>query len=147
MKITSRELPIEEAEKLLTVPPFDKVGYLPNLAHTRIAVSEDEDGKILAYCYVFDAVHIEPLWISPEHRNVPKVMHGIWDTVHKILKDDSIEMAFATIADEQSLTHIPMFMKLGFKPIPARLYFLITNPEEESQAVLVMKKLSEDQDG
>lgn len=140
--ITSRELPVEEAEKLKTVPPFDTIG-IPNLAHTRIAVSEDEDGNILSYCFVADAVHVEPLWIDPKHRNTPQVMFGIWNTVHKILDKAGVDVSFAVIADEQSITHIPMFMKLGFKPVPARLYFLVTNPEEEAPAIEAMKKLAE----
>lgn len=87
------------------------------------------DGKIVAYWPIIVTVHVEPLWISPEHRHNRQVAKLLVQQVFETLKAEGITLAFGMIADEDFVQNFPMAAKLGFQKAPGDLYF-IQVPEE-----------------
>lgn len=130
MELSVRELPVEEWSKLLTMPGlYHDLGYLPAPEHNRIVVIEDEAGEILGYWGAFTVVHVEPVYIRPEHRLRISVVRRLWEGMDKLLKDLQVPGAVAVISDEDAPVNLPMATKIGFTKVPGSLYYL--NLEKE----------------
>src|SRR5258708_4293676 len=97
--LTVRELPASEFPRLASVEPFDKLGF-PKPATSRVIVGEDSEGGIVAYWCVFAAIHVEPVWIHPEHRARPGLIRRLWESVRGVLVASREEIAFCNIFDE-----------------------------------------------
>lgn len=123
-----RELPPEEWDRLTPFPPFD--GGLPNPEHSRIIVAElgGPGGALVAFWGMFSAVHVEPLWIHPDHRKRPGLIRRLWLTVRQTLLDLGIHTAFAAIADRDAAQNVPLAMRIGFDRFSGDLYFVQLQP-------------------
>ena len=123
-----RELPPEEWPRLAPYPPFNR--GLPNPEHSRIIVAElgGPGGELVAYWGIFTAVHVEPLWIHPDHRRRPGLIRRLWLTVRQTLLDSGVLTAFAAIADRDAAQNIPLAMRIGFDRFAGDLYFVQLQP-------------------
>lgn len=107
---------------MLAFQPFDTQG-LPPPETTRIIVAElDGPGTpIIAYWCVFTAIHVEPVWIHPDHRGRAGLVRALWRTIRGVLNGQS---AFACIFDADAPRSAPLARKLGMEKLPGDLYFL-----------------------
>jgi hypothetical protein len=99
-----------------------------------IAVVE-VDGQIVAYWVVWYALHVEPLWIHPDHRHTPSVVQGIIGEMQTIVESTGEPAAFAVLEQESLDALAGAAGKLGFHPAPGMLYYVVVPPaaaEEES---------------
>jgi hypothetical protein len=126
-----RELRPEELDALTAVPPFNEVGLGTEDRDTVRVVGAIRDGKIVAYWMLFDTVHVEPLWISPEERGNPALIRQIWEKVRGILDRCGVPIAFAVIGDGALGTNAPMAARLGFKPLAGNLFYLLVDRARE----------------
>lgn len=94
------------------------------LADMTIAVVE-VDGRIVAYWVVWTALHLEPLWIAPEHRKSPPVVSGLVGALQQAVEATGETVAYCEIADENLPVIGPMASKLGFHEAPGKLYYLL----------------------
>lgn len=121
--VTVRELPSEDWGRLLDFEPF-ATGGLPPADHWRICIAE-EDGQIVGFTCLYQAVHFEPIWIDPSHRHQPGLFAGLWQASKQILDEHGVQMIFACVPDslpqQQRLVE-----KVGFLPQPGQLYIVET---------------------
>lgn len=130
--IIIRELPPAEYERLRGVGLFE-IFALPNMEHTIPIVGQNaRTGEIEAYWLVFDAVHVEPLWIAEKHRKKAGFARRLWGAVQSALVARNVPIAFACIADNDAAQNLPQATRLGFKKIPGSLYFVEVKPEGEA---------------
>jgi len=117
--VTVRELPPEEWSRLASYEPFAS-GGIPPAAHWRIVVAE-EAGVLVGFTCLYEAVHLEPVWIAPSHRHQPGLFAGLWRESRRILDANGVQMIFAVVGD-----HLPqqqaLVERFGFTPAPGRLY-------------------------
>ena len=117
-----RVLDPDEHGFLIGLGPFEDRG--PDPATSLVVVAEDEQGKIIGYWCAFNAVHLEPLWVAEAERSNGVGM-AMWTGLRQVLKEHGIANAFAMIADEDLLTHLPLAVgKLGFKRVPVSTLFI-----------------------
>lgn len=135
---TTRELLRSEWHKLLTVPPFNTLGELPNPDHARVAAIFDDDDNIKAYWYIFDAIHVEPLWISEEYRKKPMLAKELLSLVRTMLAEANATVAFGIIKTEDFITHVPMAQRLGFKAVPGNLFYI--SPDNKALNELINRR-------
>lgn len=117
-----RDLPVAEWGKLAQVP----LGISPDPSIYRAIVCE-ENGQIIACWFAYQATHVEPVWIHPDHRKRPGVIRRLWSTVVQLLKDCNVDIAFCTVADEVAMTSLPLVLRLGFKKVPGDCFYLDPN--------------------
>lgn len=128
MSIEVGELPVEHWNLLLSVPPYDTLGGLPDPNHTRVVVMIDTDiQKIVGYWHMFDAIHLEPLWIAEEYRHRPKAGIKLWNKILELLDRAHAKVAFAFIDDADIPKNLPLAKKLGFRQIPGACYWISTD--------------------
>lgn len=134
-ELVVRELPPEEFDLLLQSPLFQQFG-LPNLQHTRVVVAQEVGtGKLAAYWMIYDAVHVEPLWIDDQHRKRPGLARQLWGGVQRVLEQTDANTAYATIADQDMAMNLPQATRLGFKKVPGALFYITVKGSEEGNAV------------
>jgi hypothetical protein len=121
--LTVRELPSGEFPRLASVEPFDKLGF-PKPETSRVVVGEDAAGRVVAYWCVFAAIHVEPVWIAPEHRSRPGLIRRLWEQVRSVLGASGEKIAFCNIFDEGLPVKEAMAARLGFQKLPGSLYFI-----------------------
>lgn len=124
-----RELKPEEYPLLAKVGLFEQTG-LPSLEQSKVIVGITSDKQIAAYWIVFDAVHVEPLWIRDDYRKNPGVGRRLWTAVQKVLLECKVKMAFAMIADGDAAINLPQATRLGFQRVPGQLYYIEVKPDE-----------------
>lgn len=131
-EVTIRELGPEEMHVLATLPPFNVEG-IPAFGHTRIVVAQDvEGGNIVAYWFIFDAVHVEPLWVDPNYRKRPGMARRLWGRVREILEETKVPGAFAMVHDADAMPNASQAIRLGFKRLPGDLYYLRVSDGREA---------------
>lgn len=128
---TLRVLPDEDYPRLLAFEPF-ATGGLPSPAVSRILVAE-LGGDIVGFWGLFNAVHVEPLWIHPDHRSRPGLIRRLWTAVQSELRAAGVFTAFACIADRDAAQNVPLALRQGFERVPGDLYMIrLASPEKES---------------
>lgn len=105
--------------------------HLPDPAHTRIGVIEDATGAIKGYVVLFDALHVEPVWFDEDIRNRPKAGAKMLEWVVREVKATGADSAFGIILEADQATVAPFAAKLGFTPLPGKLYAVRVAREEE----------------
>lgn len=116
-----RVLDPSEYHRLAGLGPFTEE-LLPDES-TVIVVAEDDDEQILGYWCAFNAVHLEPLWVVEAERGNGVGM-ALWGGLRKLLEGNGVVSAFAMVADEDVMTHLPMARKIGFKRVPVSTLFI-----------------------
>lgn len=118
-----RTLAPEEHDRIVGHGPFEDAVVGPNPEHSTVVVAEDSDGKILGYWCAFNAVHVEPLWVSPSVRT-NGVGKKLWGKLQEVLHENYVPNAFAIVMDEDLHTHLPMAHGIGFRRLPASVLFV-----------------------
>ena len=121
MKPKIRVLDPEEHEKLIGLGPFQDRG--PDPATSVVVVAEDDAGRVLGYWCAFNAVHLEPLWVAEKERGNGVGM-SMWKGLREVLVAHGVSSAFAMVADEDAMTHLPLAGKLGFQRVPVSTLFI-----------------------
>jgi hypothetical protein len=115
-----RELPPEEFPRLRTVLEEYREGVDERTA--KMVVAEDETGAIVATWGIFATVHVEPLWVAPQHRKNPGLIRGLWSAVSTILHRTSQKVSFAVLNRESPA--LPLAERLDFEKIDGSLYWV-----------------------
>jgi len=103
---------------------------LPDPDHTRIGVVEDATGAIKGYVVLFDALHVEPIWLDPDIRHQPKTGAKMLDWMVRKLRSCGAESAFGIILEADQATVAPLAAKVGFTPLPGQLYAVRVERED-----------------
>jgi len=113
---TVRKLPFDEWHRLLELDGW--LGELPRKGHAVVHVTEDNLGDIIAFWWVLQVYHIEPMWIREDHRGglIPR---RLWAAVQGFLDKCSIFKAFC---HTEILPVEDYLERLGMKPLPTRMY-------------------------
>lgn len=91
----------------------------------------EEGGQILGYWCLYNAVHLEPLYLDPEARHRHGVVRALWGGVLGRMRELGITAAHATVGDADLATNLPLATKLGFQVIPGTALFLdVTGAKE-----------------
>lgn len=131
MTITTRTLPPDDAHLAIEAggPLQELQVQADKLREMSIAVVE-VDGVIVAYWVVWYALHVEPLWVHPDHRKSPGVISGIVAEMQRIVEATAEPAAFCVI-ESQNLAEIGGYAtRLGFLEAPGRLFYLVLQPAE-----------------
>lgn len=143
-----RELQAEEWGRLSELPQEVFASFHPDPAIFRAIVVE-EAGRLIACWFAYNAAHVEPVWIHPDHRKRPGVVRQLWGKMIGMLQEHDVPIAFCTIADDAVMQSLPQALRMGFTRIPAMCYYLDlssvafkehaakvtrTDPEPEEQA-------------
>jgi hypothetical protein len=110
--ITVRELPVEEYHRLPS-----EVSCPPEM--TRFAVAE-KDGEIIAYWRLAQVIHLEPIWIHPNHRK-GFLVRRLWKQVLSILDVCGISSAFCFSDRDDIADYV---QRLGLIELPYRTFQL-----------------------
>lgn len=89
------------------------------------------DGKIVAYWVIWYALHVEPLWITPEYRKHPAVVGGLVRQMQQVVEETLEPAAFCVIEAENLEAVAPYADRLGFQQAPGKLYYLVLQPVPE----------------
>ncbi len=123
-EVIIRELGPDEVHLLYTLPPFNVEG-VPAFGHSRVIVGQDkETGAIVAYWFIFDAVHVEPVWIDFNFRKRPGLIRRLWGKVREVLEESKVPGAFAMVDNAAVMPNASQAVRLGFKRLPGELYYL-----------------------
>lgn len=98
---TSRELPVEEWDKLLSIPPYDHMGLPSKAGDWKILVIENQTGEIVMTSATQVQVHWEPWWAREDARKNPVVTRMMLELGLSTLEEFGIPYAFCTVADAQ----------------------------------------------
>lgn len=131
--VTTRILDPEETQRAIDAGgPLAEVGATAEgLKEMRVAVAE-VDGAIVAYWVVWYALHIEPLWIHPDHRRAPRVVAGIVQEMERLVGATGEPSAFAVLEQENVDLLARAAMRLGFHEAPGKLYYVVVQPPVEA---------------
>ena len=119
-----RVLDPDEHGLLVGLGPFKDRG--PDPAGCAVVVAEDDHGRVIGYWCAFNAVHLEPLWVAEAERDNGVGM-AMWAGLRQLLDENGVANAFAMVADEDVMTHLPLAAKLGFQRIPVSILFISLN--------------------
>lgn len=125
--ITRRTLAPEESQKAIDAggPLHDLQLDATRLAEMSIAVVE-VDGVIVAYWVVWYAMHLEPLWVHPDHRKSPAVIKNIVAQVQDIVVASEAPAAFCIVEDVEAGEAVAQYAdRLGFQQAPGQLYYVV----------------------
>lgn len=119
-------LPPEEIQRVIDMPgPLHDLQVDPEkMREMRVAVVE-VDGEIVAYWVAWYALHLEPLWIAPEHRKTLSVVKGIVAQMQEVTEASGEPSAFCTIEAENLPVVSDYAERLGFLEAPGKLYYLV----------------------
>lgn len=121
---TTRLLPVEEWDRLL-VYPFATNG-LPNPDFTMILVAEDGAGEIVGIWAVMTAVHLDGLWVHPEHRGT-SIAGRLLTEMKAVLRRYKLWLSFTIVSDPAVMV---LAHKAGFVRAPGDLWMLNLPPDE-----------------
>lgn len=131
---TKRELPVEEWDRLLTIPPYDHMGLPSTAGDWKILVVENADGEIVMASATQIQVHWEPWWTREDVRKNPVVVRLMLELGLTTLETFGIPYAFCTVADAQPEVRAAVEHMGGIRA-PGDLYLIDT----EALATTLMK--------
>lgn len=91
------------------------------LDQTRVLGVETDEGQLVAYWMVFQAVHLEPLYIAAPYQKSAATARALVSGMRDLLRVEQIGLAFAVVEDAENEG---MAGRLGLQPVPGRLFFL-----------------------
>ena len=114
--LTLRQLPPEEWAAKLGHLPFAE-GGLPDPTLAAILVVEDESGAVIGVWAAMTAVHLDGLWVRPDHQRTGvagKLLHGMTDLLQRL----GIAVSFTIVQD---LGVLCLAAKAGFTRVAGDL--------------------------
>ena len=115
---TTRRLPVEEWERLRAYP-FATHG-LPNPDLTLILVAEDATGTIVGIWAAMTAVHLDGLWVHPDHQGTT-IAGRLLKGMKALLRQYGLWITFTVIQDAQVMV---LAHKAGFVRATGDLWIL-----------------------
>ena len=110
------------------MPPEALAGHsLP--AGSVAAGAIDSSGRIVAVWCAITVVHLEPLWISPEHRHSPFILRRLWGALRDALRDLGVRHTLTVISPDVPVT-ARIAERLGAERMPGDLYTLNVTEEK-----------------
>lgn len=141
---TRRELPVEEWDRLRTIPPYDQMGVPQRwqdpdgtwqaAGDWKILVIENSAGEIVMTSATQVQVHWEPWWTREDVRKNPVVVRLMLELGLTTLETFGIPYAFCTVADAQPEVRAVVEHMGGIRA-PGDLYLIDT----EALATTLMK--------
>ncbi len=151
--IKRAEVRVLSQEEIIYYYQFPPLCQIPFPGNCSIVIGEipeplivpkyGEDGKptgemiqvapttVIAYWFVLLTVHVEPMWISPEHRGRAGLIRRLWKTVRNLLKESNVQVSFAIMDDGEVTGQVSESLeaatRLGFERAPGHLYFVRTD--------------------
>lgn len=122
---TKRELPVEEWDRLLSIPPYNSMGLPSTAGDWKILVVENQAGEIVMASATQVQVHWEPWWAREDVRKNPVVVRLMLELGLATLEEFGIPYAFCTVADDQPEVRSVVEHMGGIKA-PGDLYLLDT---------------------
>ena len=83
----------------------------------------DEAGGVAAIWAMIPVVHLEPLWISAEHRKSPTIIRRLWNLVSDAMSAMGLKAAVAVILDSKVETR-RVADWLGAEELPGRVFMV-----------------------
>jgi ribosomal protein S18 acetylase RimI-like enzyme len=114
----TRVLPVGEWERLLELP-FGANG-LPDENFAIIIVTEDPTGAIVGVWAAVTAVHLDGLWVDPNHRDTP-IAGQLLRQMKATLQEKGVAVSFTLIQDTDVMV---LAHKAGFVRSPWDLWQL-----------------------
>jgi hypothetical protein len=115
--MTIRELEPWEWGRLEGHPLFKDTG-LPNPDLTKILIAETEAGEIVGLWCMVQVVHIEPIWIAPEHRN-GMLLGRMWRKMRVFLDHLRLDVVFCFSQRSDTDNYLT---RLKFRELPYRTF-------------------------
>ena len=100
----------------------------PEKLTDKIFTVVEVDGRIVAYWMIWKALHLEPLWIHPDHRGNAGIGRALIQQTLGVAAALGEAAAFA-VMDPQGMG-AGQIERLGFQPAPDRLYYLVLPPAQ-----------------
>lgn len=140
-EVVIREITPEEYGALAGLGLFQQFAVPPPDQSRCVVAQRVSDYKIVAYWFVFQAIHVEPLWIDPEYRKRPGLIRRLWTGVQEVLEDVFSKLglrpvAFCVIGDASAANVLPYATRLGFKRVPGSLFFVDVRAEGDTTGPL-----------
>lgn len=123
---TARLLPMDEWWRLDGRPPFTD-GLPTDDQHWLIPVVEDDQGRIVASCAIFDTVHWDCFQIDEDAQKNPAVFRQLLTLSIATLQGYGVPVAHLTVADDRPDLQA-MVERFGFVKAPGSLYILAVPP-------------------
>lgn len=120
--LTTRVLPTEEWDRLLTFEPFASDGLPDRPDLWRIGVVE-RDGQIVAFSALFTTVHWDLFHVEPADQGNPAVFKALLERGLRTMVEHQIAVVHTTVASPQPVLEA-MLERFGFVETPGRLYYL-----------------------
>lgn len=79
-------------------------------------------GRLLGYWPIWQAVHIDGIWLDPTTRDHPGALRSLLDAAFATLQSNGVSLAFAVLADDAE--SLAQAQRLGFVRAPGNLYTL-----------------------
>lgn len=123
-------LPADQIDRLREAGgPLAEQTDLTYLASKGSVAVVELDGQIVAYWVVFYALHAEPLWVSLTARHNAAVLRALVQQLEQLLDNVGDPVGFAIIQEDEILEQGAKYARrVGFKPVPGTLYYLIREP-------------------
>lgn len=126
MSYQARLLPPEEwAEKLAGTDAGVLSAHLAP-ADTRMLVVE-QDGTVVGTWVVTREVHVECVWIHPDHRHAPGIVRRLITGMYRIARDWHARIVWTGALTDEVRT---LITKLGGQPLPGQMYALPVRGDE-----------------
>lgn len=121
-------LPPDQIERLREAggPLADREMY-PSLARLTAMTCPvvEVDGQIVAYWILWQALHVEPLWIHEDHRQAPGIARGLVEEVFQAIAAAGEQTAFSVVEDATLAVIGSYAARLGFQEAPGRLFYIV----------------------
>ena len=129
---TVRVLPPDEWGEKVTSGELAHYPILPDPEYSYLLVVEDAEGRIVASWFAQNEVHLEGLYLAPEHRKKGRTIQTLlFAGMLETLRRGQIA-AVLTLAQDPSILHLAQHA--GFVEVPGTLLQLVLSPPEpESQ--------------
>jgi hypothetical protein len=125
-----RALPPEEWTEKIAAGELAHYPVLPDPQFTIIVVVENTEGVIVASWLAMNTVHLEGLYIDPNHRQSVGVAVRLFSGMIEALQRAGVPQAL-TIASSPTIAR--MAETAGFAPIDGDLYRLLIPPSVEDR--------------
>lgn len=117
--MTTRLLPASEWSRLAGTELAAAAEKLPHDA--KVLAVEDETGRLVGCWAAIPLVHVEGLWIAPEHRKAGSVGRRLWREMRRLLSLRGVRVA---LTGSVSPDVDALLLHAGAQELPGKCYVL-----------------------
>ena len=121
MSYQARILPPEEWAEKLSGTDAGRYAQALAPADTRVLVVEDAAGTLVGTWVVTREVHVECVWIHPDHRAAPGIVKRLLAGMYRIARDWHARAVWTGSISDEVRT---LVQKLGGAPVPGQMCVL-----------------------